>query len=141
MNVLPILKSDFADICNRMANGNLKNDIEFMKKATVCKYVVPEGYGVKPISGCEIAVDVENIYKSCAAIYYANVDQKDGKLVTGTSRSVGIVGVADSIDEAERNCEKALKFVKCDHCFVRHDIGKKELVMKRVRHMKELRSA
>ena len=57
----------------------------------------------------------------------------------GSSRSAGIVGVADTIEEAEQNCEKALEYVKSDWIFVRHDIGKKELVQKRVDHMKQLR--
>lgn len=141
MNVLPILKSNFSEVCYKMATGTLKGDVEFMKKATVCKYVVPEGYGVKSVSGKPITVDVESIQKCCSTVYYANVDMKDGQLLTGTSRSVGVIGVADTIDEAENNCEKALRFVKCDHSFVRHDIGKRELVQQRVKHMKQLRSA
>ena len=124
-----------------MATGTLKDDIEFENKATVCKYVVPEGYGVKSVSGKEISVNEDGIRKSGSVVYYANVDQKDGKLLTGTSRSIGVVGVGDTIDEAEQNCEKALKFVKCDHVFVRHDIGTKKLVQQRVTHMQQLRSA
>ena len=139
MNVLTLLKSDFVDICYRMATGTLTEDVEFSDEATVCKYVVPEGYGVKSISGKEISVDVENIERCGARVYFANVDQKDGKLLTGTSRSVGIVGIAKTMEEAESNCENALRYVKCDHIFVRHDIGTKALVQKRVDHMRQLR--
>jgi phosphoribosylamine--glycine ligase len=49
--------------------------------------------------------------------------------------------VADTLEEAEANCEKALKHVVCDAVFVRHDIGTRALVQKRVDHMRELRSA
>jgi len=139
MNVLTLLKSDFVDICYRMATGTLTEDVEFSDEATVCKYVVPEGYGVKSISGKEISVDVENIERCGARVYFANVDQKDGKLLTGTSRSVGIVGIAKTMEEAESNCENALRYVRCDHIFVRHDIGTKALVQKRVDHMRQLR--
>lgn len=141
MNVLTALESNFEEVCYQMATGTLNDDVKFFKKATVCKYVVPEGYGVKSVSGKEITVDEAGIKASGATVYYANVDQKDGKLLTGTSRSVGVVGIADTIDEAEENCEKALKFVKCDHVFVRHDIGKRALVQQRVKHMQQLRSA
>ncbi len=141
MNVLTILDSDFEDICYRMATGTLDGDVAFKHKATVCKYVVPRGYGVKSEAGHEISVD-ENAIKGCDAVaYYANVDMKDGKLVTGTSRSVGVVGIGDSIEEAESNCEKALKHVACDAVFVRHDIGTRDLVQRRVDHMRSLRSA
>jgi phosphoribosylamine---glycine ligase len=140
MNVLTLLKSDFVDICYRMATGTLTENVEFYDMATVCKYVVPEGYGVKSVSGKEITVDVDSIERCGAKVYFANVDQKDGKLLTGTSRSIGVVGLAPTMEEAERNCENALKFVKCDHIFVRHDIGTKALVQRRVDHMKQLRS-
>jgi len=140
MNVLPILKTGFQDICWKMATGTLDCDVEFERKATVCKYVVPKGYGVKSESGHEISVDEDAIARCGATVYYANVDMKDGKLVTGTSRSVGVIGIADTLEEAEANCERALEHVKCDAVFVRHDIGTRALVQKRVDHMKELRS-
>ena len=141
MNVLTVLGSNFEDVCMRMASGTLGDDVEFAKAATVCKYVVPKGYGVKSESGHEISVDEQAVRDCGAVVYYANVDMKDGKLVTGTSRSVGVVGEGASIEEAERNCEAALKHVKCDAVFVRHDIGTRELVQRRVDHMRALRSA
>ncbi len=141
MNVLTILESSFEDVCWRMATGNLDKDIRFADEATVCKYIVPTGYGVKSESGHEITVDEEAIAKCGAIAYYANVDIKDGKLVTGTSRSVGVVGRGKTIEEAEQNCEKALGHIECDAIFVRHDIGTRELVQRRVDHMKALRSA
>ena len=141
MNVLSILETGFQDVCLMMADGNLPDKIDFAKKATVCKYVVPKGYGVKSEVGKEISFDVKGIKNAGAVVYYANIDEKDGKLVTMSSRSAGIVGMADTIEEAEQNCENALEFVKSDWIFVRHDIGKKELVQKRVDHMNQLRSA
>ena len=141
MNVLTALESSFEDICWQMATGTLKDDVKFFNKATVCKYIVPKGYGVKSESGHEITVDEEGVEKSGAVIYYANVDQKDGKLVTGTSRSIGVVGIGKDLEEAEQNCEKAVQFIKCDAIFMRHDIGTRALVQKRVDHMKELRAA
>ena len=141
MNVLSILKTNFQDVCMMMADGCLKDNIRFEYKATVCKYVVPKGYGVKSEVGKEISFDTEGIEKSGAVVYYANIDEKDGKLVTMSSRSAGIVGIGYYLEEAERNCEAALEFVKSDWIFVRHDIGKKELVQKRVDHMNGLRSA
>ena len=141
MNVLSILETPFEKICLGMATGTLTDDVVFSHKATVCKYVVPRGYGVKSESGHEITVDEEAVKKAGAVAYYANVDEKNGKLVTGTSRSVGIVGIADSLEQAERNCEKALEAVKCDAMAVRHDIGTPELIQRRVDHMKQIRSA
>src|SRR5512137_2319359 len=51
MNVLSLLDSDFSAICQKMASGSIsKMDARFMRKASVCKYVVPEGYGTKSIA-------------------------------------------------------------------------------------------
>ena len=62
MNVLPLLDSDFVEICNGIANGTLENvDVKFQHKATVCKYAVPEGYPDNPTKGGPIAVSgIEN---------------------------------------------------------------------------------
>jgi phosphoribosylamine--glycine ligase len=50
-----------------------------------------------------------------------------------------VVGVADTIEDAERTCEAALTHVEGDAIFVRHDIGKRELVQRRVDHMRQVR--
>ncbi|MDD3398959.1 MAG: phosphoribosylglycinamide synthetase C domain-containing protein, partial [Candidatus Methanomethylophilaceae archaeon] len=141
MNVLPILETGFTEICRQMATGGLPKEVSFRPLATVCKYVVPEGYGVKSVSGKPISVDEAMVRESGAVAYYANVDVVDGKLVTGSSRSVGVVGMAEDLEQADRNCEAALEFVKGEAIRVRHDIGKRELVQRRVEHMRHLRSA
>ena len=138
MNVLPILEDSFEDICRAMAGGNMSEIVRFRKAATVCKYVVPEGYGTNPVYGKAITVDEDGVSLEGAKVFYANVDMVNGKLVTGRSRSVGIVGIAGSISEAEEKCERALAHVKSEHVFVRHDIGKKELIQRRIDHMKSL---
>ena len=140
MNVLPILDSDFLAIVKEMATGKLKEEAKFKNLATVCKYVVPRGYGIAPEPGNEIHVDEEGIRKCGAEIFYANVDTIDGKLFTGTSRSIGIVGIGGTIEEAEKKCEDALMFVNGDAICVRHDIGRPELIQKRINHIKNLRS-
>ncbi|MCL2607607.1 MAG: phosphoribosylamine--glycine ligase [Methanomassiliicoccaceae archaeon] len=140
MNVLPILITDFTDVCNAMAGGTLSGNVEFERKATVCKYVVPEGYGVVSKAGLPISVNEESIEKCGAFAFYANVDRVNDELVTGTSRSVGVVGIANTIEGAESNCTRALEHVTGEAITVRRDIGKRELVQRRVDRMNELRS-
>src|SRR2546426_343322 len=43
MNVLPILETDFLDVCSRHTAGTLPSAVSFARKATGCKYVVPLG--------------------------------------------------------------------------------------------------
>lgn len=139
MNVLSLLKSDFVRICDGMAKGDLSGlDVEFEQKASVCKYVVPQGYGSKPLSGEEIEVDERAIEAAGAILYYANVNEKDDKIFTTTSRSAGVVGVADSIEEAERMAEEGVRHVR-GKVFVRHDIGRKDVLDAKVARMNKIR--
>jgi len=139
MNVLSILDSDFAGICEKMAGGGISpEDACFAPKSTVCKYVVPEGYGTKPVAGEEIRIDETAIAGEGGVLYYANVNERDGKLYTTSSRSAGIVGVADQVGDAEAIAENAIRHVS-GRIAVRHDIGKKDVLDARVRHMREVR--
>jgi len=140
MNVLPLLQTDFIEICTAMLDTTLSTkDIQVEKKSTVCKYVVPEGYGVKSMVGEPIIVDEEAIYKTGARLFYASVNKKEGRIVTGSSRSLAVVGIHDDLAAAEHISEQALTHIKGDHLFIRHDIGTPPLLEKRIRHMKEIR--
>ena len=141
MNVLSILETPFLDVCQGIVDGSLSTNVSFARKATVCKYVVPAGYGTRPQAGRAIEVDEDAIVKEGARAYYAMVDQEGGRILTTASRAVGVVGIDDSIQAAEETCERALKHVRGDAIFVRHDIGKAELVNRRMEHMARLRKA
>ena len=136
MNVLPLLDSDFVEICNGVARGTLENvDVKFQHKATVCKYAVPEGYPDSPTKGSPI--DVSSI-ENPDSLFYASVDIQNGQLVEAGSRTVAIVGMADSISEAEIIAEKEILSVT-GPLFHRTDIGTDKVVQKRVDHMNSLR--
>ncbi len=140
MNVLPILSSDFVKICLKIMDGTLKErDVFFERKATVCKYVVPEGYGISSKAGEIISVNEEGIKRSGAILYYAAVNEENGRIYTTSSRSLGVVGIADSIEEAEKISESAIGNIKGAHIYHRRDIGTKELVHKKIENMKAIR--
>ncbi|MEM2715717.1 MAG: phosphoribosylglycinamide synthetase C domain-containing protein, partial [Candidatus Thermoplasmatota archaeon] len=109
--------------------------ISFDEKSTVCKYVVPCGYGYVPVENREIFVDEKRIEEEGGKIFYASVNEENGKIYTTKSRSLAILGIANEIYEAEEVCEKCLKYVKGD-IFIRHDIGKKETIEKKIMSIK-----
>ena len=136
MNVLSILESDFVDICYAIVNGNLNDvPVKFSTKATVCKYAVPNGYPDNPVKGQEI--DVSKI-SNHNGLYYASVNIQKEKLVESGSRTIAYVGIADSIFDAETIAENEIISIE-GPLFHRKDIGKKELIQKRIDHMKSLR--
>lgn len=140
MNVLSLLKTNFVDVCKDIINGTLeKTQIEFAKKSTVCKYIVPEGYGETPLENAEICLDEEKIEELGAKIYFAKVNKSKKGLLTTTSRSIGIVGIGDTIAEAEEVAEKSISFISGKFS-VRHDIGKATLINSEIRNIHNLRS-
>ncbi len=140
MNVLSLLETDYVKICEAMLNGTLnKKKIKMKKKSTVCKYVVPEGYGVKSLDGKKVYVDEKKINDVGSRLFYASVNKVNDYVTTTTSRSLAVVGISDKLISAEQLCEDALKFIKSDHIFIRHDIGTEDLIKKRIKHMNKIR--
>jgi phosphoribosylamine-glycine ligase len=137
MNVLSILSSSLFATLSEMAEGGTVHAPAFGKKATVCKYLVPEGYPGKSLSDQPLSIDAHAIAASGARLYYASVYEKDGMVCTQSSRSIGLVGIADSLEEAEKIAEGACSFVS-GAVWHRKDIGTPALVQKRVEHLKEL---
>jgi phosphoribosylamine--glycine ligase len=140
MNVLPLLDSDFVDICHGIASSNLlTSKVSFAKMATVCKYVVPAGYGLEPKANLPIEVDEAAVAREGAKLFYAAVNEENGRILTSSSRAVGVVGIAPDLEAAEANCERALKHVKGEAIYVRHDIGRKEIIAKKVARMRTIK--
>jgi len=135
MNVLPLLETDLVGIMERIVEGDLGNlAISFCRKATVCKYIVPEGYPESPATGESLALGP---YEP-ALLYYGNVEERGGTLLTRSSRTLAFVGLGDALPEAERIAETAASNVK-GRVWHRRDIGTPELLDRRVAHMRELR--
>ncbi len=138
MNVLPLLNADFVDVCEAIINGTLDQiSVTFAKKATVCKYVVPEGYPDQPkkeapISG--IPEPSDNL-----KVYYAAVNQKEGAVRLTGSRAIAVVGIGNRLSEAEKIAEDAANMIKGP---VRHrkDIGTSGLIQKRIDHVRRIKN-
>jgi len=142
MNILPILKTDFVEICEHIIDGTLdKLKIEFEHKATVCKYVVPKGYGLPAdhpdAASSKSKIEVGDV--GAARLYYSSVDKKDDGLYLSSSRAIGIVGIADTLEEARNITTEGVKAIKGPVAY-REDIGTDALIQKRIEHMKKIRN-
>ena len=138
MNVLPLLETDFVDLCHGIIDGNLKR-ANFESKATVCKYIVPKGYPESGQAGQILDVNESKINEESGLVYYAAVNQKDNKIYTSASRALGLVGIGDSIADAEEICENVTKYVKGE-VYHRRDVGTADLIQKRIKHMETIRN-
>ena len=139
LNVLPVLKSDFVDVCFRMIEGNLSR-IECEEKATVVTYAVPMDYGGyrAKYSGnrrvdLSAAYALQKKYDDNLRIYPGSMElREDGHTYALGSRTVCTVGVGETIKEAReisldgiRNIDGAL--------WNRGDIGAKYPTQRRVK--------
>ena len=144
MNILPLLKTDFVDLCRAVIDGTLDElPVEFDRQATVCKYIVPKAYGLpkeqlsaEDAASTSAKIEIGDV--GGARLYYASVDQRADGLYLSSSRGIGVVGIARTLAEAEQVAEKAVAAVRgpVDH---RSDIGTRDLIEKRVQHMKAIR--
>ena len=139
LNLLTLLQTDFVKICRAIVNGTLAEvDVRFSEQASVCKYVVPEGYPDTPRKGDEIHLPKE--LPANATIFLSAVDVQQGKLVATGSRTVAVVGVGATLSEAEAVCEQVVRQIPGPF-FHRTDIGTDAVIAGRVDHMKRLRFA
>jgi phosphoribosylamine--glycine ligase len=66
------------------------------------------------------------------------VDKKEDGLYLSSSRAIGIVGIADTLDMARKIAEEGVKAVRGPVAY-REDIGTDALIQKRIDHMKKIR--
>ena len=145
MNTLPVMNTDLLDVLLAAREGEPLPKLSFAPKATVCKYAVPEGYPTDPVGGTKIRIDEASVDEVVegdsrqAILFYASVDERDDGIYTTTSRAFAVVGVADTIAEAEEIAEDALAVAGEEGLHVRHDIGTEALVQARIDHVNALR--
>jgi phosphoribosylamine--glycine ligase len=153
MNILPILKDDFVDVCFGMLEGTL-NHVEVEKAATVLTYKVPPSYGgyseVFPskVNNTEIGtpVDLSAAYALSRKfgekirVYPGSMELRDGKTYALKSRVVGVLGVGDSIEQARAVSLEGIDAIKGGALWNRSDVASKQTIANSIRHMQQLRA-
>jgi phosphoribosylamine--glycine ligase len=151
MNVLPILEDDFVEVCYNMRDGNLRK-ANFVDKATVVTYKVPPNYGgyatVFPdrVDKTEVdtAVDLTGAQKLAEKddnirVYPGSMELRAGENFALGSRTVAVVGVGDSIQDAREKSLQGLGAIEGGALWNRNDIAAKEHIEQSMKHMERLR--
>jgi len=152
INILPILKDDFVDVCFRMLEGTLTR-LEVRKAATVVTYKVPLNYGgyadtfpnlVSRKEGGE-SVDLTRAYELSKKhdlgmrVYPGSMEQRAGATYALKSRAVCVVGVGDSIEEARKTSLEGIEAIRGGGLWNRTDIASEQHIRRSSAHMEELR--
>src|SRR5204862_3503679 len=140
LNVLSLLQTDFVDLCEAMLCGKLSaKQVKFSHQASVCKYAVPEGYPDSPVKNFEIRIALDKAgMGELPPLYFAGVDLRAGKFYGTGARTAAAVGIAETLDEAEKIAETEISLLQ-GPLFHRQDIGTAALIQKRILMMNTLR--
>jgi phosphoribosylamine--glycine ligase len=152
INILPLLRDDFVDVCFRILDRNL-TCIDLENSATVVTYKAPPNYGGyanvfpdfvdkselnAPICLTE-AYELSKKYGDDVRVYPGAMEQRDGEAYALKSRAVCVVGIHDSIGAARELSLEGLKAIKGGSLWYRNDVASRQHIQQSIRHMEELR--
>jgi phosphoribosylamine--glycine ligase len=152
MNLMPIIKNDFVEVCLRMVEGNLTL-VELENAATVLTYKVPPDYGGYATafpgkansSEVNTAVDLSKAeeltrkFGDNIRIYPGSMEVRDGKNYALKSRAIGILGIGDDIETARLISQEGARGISGGGLWNRTDIASKQHIAQSVSHMEKLR--
>jgi phosphoribosylamine-glycine ligase len=146
MNLLPIIKDDFVDVCLRMVDGL---GLSLEKLATVLTYKVPDCGYLTPDKVDKAAINtpvdltkaeaLAKTYSDKIRIYPGSMELRDGKNYALKSRAIGILGIGSSVEEARQISQEGAKVVTGGALWNRTDVASKQHIAKSVTHMDKLR--
>ncbi|MCL2642589.1 MAG: hypothetical protein FWD52_03635 [Candidatus Bathyarchaeota archaeon] len=154
INLFPIIKDDFVDVCYKMIEGNLLS-VELNKVATVLTYKVPPDYGgymdVYPsrvaMSDMDTSVDFADVQKlvkkygeNKMRVYPGSMELRNGGNYALKSRAVGVLAMGESLEEARQISQEGARAIKGGGLWNRTDIATVQHITKSIAHMEALRN-
>lgn len=122
--VLPRLETDLAEIFNKIIDNKLSQvKIGWKEEAAVCVILASQGYPDNYKKGFEIT-GLDSI-EDGLLIFHSGTSKLGGKIVTNGGRVLGIVGRAETVEEARQKVYKNIDKVHFKGAFYRSDIGNK----------------
>ncbi|MEM2098932.1 MAG: hypothetical protein QXU99_04200 [Candidatus Bathyarchaeia archaeon] len=152
INILPLLKDDFVDVCFKILDGTL-NRVELEEAASVLTYKVPPNYGGyadafpalvdKAAVGTPVdllkAYALHDKYGDSIRVYPAAMEDRDGAIYALKSRAVGVLGIGENIEEARQISLEGIQAILGGALWNRTDIASKQHIAKSISHMEHLR--
>jgi phosphoribosylamine--glycine ligase len=152
INILPILKQDFVDVCFKILDGSLTH-VDLERAATVVTYKVPPDYGGYSdafpgiLNRSEIgtpvnlnhANELNKTYGDKIRIYPAAMEIRDGKTYALKSRAVAVLGKGEDIEAARQICLSGIKAITGGALWYRTDIASEQHINESKKHMEKLR--
>ena len=130
INIMTLLDGDACELLMAVANAELAGKkFIFRRQASVVKYIVPKGYGYEP-QKTTLKINRENMPED-VKIFYGSVSGSLDEVETTHSRALAMYAEGDNIWDASEKIEANLWRISGEY-EMRHDIGSKKLVAKKV---------
>ncbi len=117
INVLAIMEDSLLDTGFQITEGRLGKP-RFRREATVCVYLVPEGYPDAPAKDQPISIGK----LSSSEPYFASVYDENGMIKTTGSRAIALLAKGKTVGEARERVYSDAPEVK-GRLFYRRDIA------------------
>jgi len=130
--ILPLLKSDLAEIFLSMVDGELSlQEVEWNDNFAVCVVLASAGYPGKyerdkEISGLNRAKQMEDVL-----IFHAGTKKRGGRILTNGGRVLGVTTTDKSMEKAIQKAYSAVDKIEFEGMQYRKDIGYKAIRVKK----------
>ncbi|MBN2227813.1 MAG: phosphoribosylamine--glycine ligase [candidate division Zixibacteria bacterium] len=122
--VLPLLKTDLADIFISIVDGNLEvmDELEWHPGAAACVILASRGYPQKAETGKRI-FGLRNYSDKKCFLYHAGTKREGKNWLTDGGRVIGVTGVDKDLRSALNRAYEVVESIKFDGMTFRSDIG------------------
>ena len=126
--VLPLLKTDFVDILEAVAEHRLDQiKVDWHHHGAVCVVLTSDGYPGSyqtglPIDGLSRADQLEDVL-----VFHAGTERKEDQVVTNGGRVLGVTGLGSDFNVARSRAYSATDSITFKGCYFRRDIAHRVL--------------
>ncbi|MFQ6002531.1 MAG: phosphoribosylamine--glycine ligase [Candidatus Zixiibacteriota bacterium] len=122
--ILPLLKSDLAEIFMSIVEGDLSfEEVEWKDDFAVCVILASAGYPGKYEKGKQIFGLDKVEHAEDVLIFHAGTKRERGRLVTNGGRVLGVTAVDKNVEKAIHKAYDTVEKIRFDGVQFRRDIG------------------
>ncbi len=122
------LKSDIVPLLFQCAQGKITDAVmDIDPRPAVCVVMSSGGYPGGYAKGCPIEGIGEAEKEPGVVVFHAGTARKEGRLVTGGGRVLGVTSIGDTLPDAIARAYRAAGKIHWEGAYFRTDIGRKAL--------------